>query len=177
MRPVPIILLCSSLISLRLTAQTGDPHPVHPIEDPVAVFATIQLVEPWIAEQIELIEQARGPEQVNAIAGAISARTDSLVRQFRKAFPDEGDGWTMFSLYNGLASAVACENPGLAAVYRSVGTVALYADDDPYRPKAYQALIRLSDHAWSLSKAKNPQRMARLVEKLRADHVDLIADL
>lgn len=145
--------------------------------DSTNVVSAIREAEPWIAQQVEALKRTSNPVERGIIANALSAHTDSLARQFRTVFPDNDDGWMMFSMYNGLASAVACESPGLAAVYRAVASTALYSGNSPYRPAMYQALRSISDRAWSLARAKRPERVERLLEKLDADRLDLVVAL
>lgn len=168
-----LILLATGPIAFASEPCKAQPCP----EDSAAVTEAIHTIEPWIGEQITALHAATNPEEVRQIANALCMRTDSLARQFRKVFPDNDDGWSLFGLYSGLAAAYSTCAPGLAAVYRAVAASALYSGPDPYRPAAYQALRSISDRAWSLVRAKNPQRKERLLEKLDADRVDLIVAL
>ncbi|MBS1568140.1 MAG: hypothetical protein JST45_01740 [Bacteroidetes bacterium] len=145
--------------------------------DSAAVVEAIHTIEPWIGEQINALHAAINPAEVRGLAHTISLRTDSLARRFRQVFPEEDDGWIMASAYNGLATALDATNPGAGTPYRAIATAFQYSDPAPYRPAMYQALRSISDRAWSLARAKNPQRAARLLEKLDADRVDLVVAL
>lgn len=170
--------ICLIPIPIVGHAFAGDPVPVGTAaKDSAAIVEAIRQVEPWIAKELGGIENTSDITQVQAIASKIAQRTDSLAKRFRTVFPDDDDGWMMFGIYSGLAAAVDACNPGLAAVYRSSAAVALYSGEDPFRPPLYHALITISDRAWSLSHAKRAGRSERLIDKLRADHVDLITAL
>ncbi len=137
----------------------------------------IHTIEPWIGEQVTALHAATNPEEVRQIANMLSLRTDSLAHRFKEVFPEEQDGWITASAYNGLAAALDATSPGAGAAYRGIAAAVQYSDPDPYRPPMYQALQSISDRAWSLARAKKPQRVERLLGKLDADRVDLIATL
>ncbi|MGB3525874.1 MAG: hypothetical protein WBB32_07915 [Flavobacteriales bacterium] len=145
--------------------------------DSVAIVEAIRRAEPWIADQLDAMKTSTDPAEVQARAMELSQRTDSLARQFRKVFPDNDEGWMLFGMYSGLAAASDACAPGLAAVYRASAAAALFSGDSPYRPEMYQALNSISEQAWSLARAKRPERSQRLLEKLTAEYLDLIFSL
>ncbi len=170
---IPLLLLTASA-----SAFASEPCKEQPCAaDPAAVVEANRTIEPWIGEQINAIHAATNPEEVRQVANALSLRTDSLTRQFREVFPDNDDGWSKFGLYSGLAAAYSTCAPALAAAYNALAASALYSGPDPYRPAIYEALRSISDRAWQLARAKNPQRAERLLEKLDADRVDLVLAL
>lgn len=166
------------LLTAGASAFASEPCKEQPCPaDSAAVVEAIHTIEPWIGEQINALHAATDPATVRELAHAISLRTDSLAMCFRQVFPEEDDGWIMATAYNGLAAALDATNPGAGAAYRGVAAVLQYSDPTPYRPAMYQALRSISDRAWSLARTKNPQRAARLLEKLDADRVDLVVAL
>ena len=144
-----------------------------PVEAAAAVVVAFHANEPWIGERINALHTATNPAEVRLLADELSKRTDSMACRFRQVFPEKDDGSIMASTYNGLAAALDATDPGAGAAYRGVAAVLQYSDPAPYRPAMYQALRSISDRAWSLARAKNPQRMQRLLEKLDADRVTL----
>lgn len=169
-----------SLVAIALVghAFAGEPEDAcSATMDSAAIVEAIHQVEPWIAKELDAIQNTSDIVQIQAIASKISQRTDSLAKRFRTVFPDNEADWAMFSLYSGLAAATDACNPGLAAVYRGSAAVALYSGVSPYRPSLYQALHAISDRSCALAHAKREVRSQRLIEKLRADHVDLITAL
>jgi hypothetical protein len=173
--------MCSRIIfsaSLAFLAQgsaaQGPLEPSRSSSDSVAIVEAIHRTEPWIADQLEAMKISTDPVEIRALAMDLSQRTDSLAGQFRKVFPDNDDGWMLFGLYSGLAAASVASAPGLAAVYRSSAATALYSGDSPYRPEMYKSLNSISERAWSLARSKRPERSQRLLDKLTAEHLDLI---
>lgn len=123
------------------------------------------------------MRQASNPTQVHHAATLVAQHSDSLATRFRQVFPADDDGWTQFSLYNGLASAISGDSPGLAAVYRATGTALLFGADDPYRPSVYRTVATISELSAELARTRKPERKARLLEKLEAARIDLIVAL
>ncbi|MDX9750846.1 MAG: hypothetical protein RBT71_07170 [Flavobacteriales bacterium] len=174
------IRLVFSLLALTAgpMAMASEPCKEQPCTvDSAAVVEAIHTLEPWIGEQINALHTATNPAEVRTLANALHARTDSLARRFRETFPDNDDGWSLFGLYSGMAAAYGTCAPALAAVYNTAAVTALYSGTNPYRPDMYQALQSISDRAWQLARARNPQRAKRLLEKLDADRVDLVLAL
>ncbi len=176
---MPVRLVLSYLLlATGPIAFAGEPCKEQPCAaDSAAVVAAIHTIEPWIGEQINALHTAQDPEEVRQLAAALSLRTDSLARCFRQVFPEEDDGWIMATAYNGLAAALNATNPGAGAAYRGIAAAVQYSDPDPYRPAMYKALRSIADRAWALARAKDPKRVERLLEKLDADHMDLVVAL
>ena len=170
---IPLLVLMVSASAFASEPCKEQPCPA----DSAAVVEAIHTIEPWIGDQINTLHAATNPAEVRELAQVLSLRTDSLARQFREVFPANDDDWSLFGLYSGLAAAYSTCAPALAASYNALAASALYSGSDPYRPAMYQALQSISDRAWSLAQAKNPQRAARLLEKLDADRVDLVMAL
>lgn len=166
------------LINSSAGTFAGEPCKEQPCPaDSAAVVQAMHNIEPWIAAQIEALHAAKDPAHVQQLSQALSDRTDSLARRFRQVFPEEDDGWMLASTYNGLAAVLDATTPGAGTPFQAIAAAYQYSDPDPYRPDLYQALNAISERAWSLARATNPERVKRLLEKLDADHVDLVVAL
>lgn len=163
------------LFAVRTVASA--PGQAQPREDSTAVVQALQAIVPWINAQVDRLEQTSDPVELRHTARQLAERTDSLAHAFREIFPAADDGYVTASAFNGLAAALDASCPGLAAAYRSMGAAMQYSDPDPYRPDLYRAVQTIADRANSLARAKNKTRIARLLEKLEADRVDLIVAL
>lgn len=143
--------------------------------DSAEVVEAIHAMAPWLGQQLVELENATTPEQSRRLALLIAERTDSLTNRFREVFPDDDDGIMLFSLYNGLAAALGCSEPALAAMYRTMGTAALFSGYSPYRPASYRALFALSEQAWEMARATRPARKHRLLGQLQGSYAELVA--
>ncbi|MCO6481242.1 MAG: hypothetical protein J5I62_00465 [Flavobacteriales bacterium] len=143
--------------------------------DSAEVVNAVRQVEPWLGDRLTELENATTPEQSRRLAIRIAERTDSLASRFREVFPDDDDGMALYSMYNGLAAAFSCTDPGLAGVYRTMGTAALFSGDSPYRPASYRALFALSEQAWEMARATRPARKHRLLGQLQGSYAELVA--
>lgn len=166
------------LILVATRSLAGTPCREQPCpEDSAAVVQALHAMAPWISTQVNLLQQASSPVELRRTAARLSERTDSLARRFREVFPAEDDDYMTGVVFNALAAGLDASCPGLAAAYRSVGTAMQFSDPDPYRPDPYRAVQAISERARSLARAKNDARIARLLEKLDSDRVDLIVAL
>lgn len=145
--------------------------------DSTALVQGIHSTAPWIADQVLALHATRDPAQRKLLADALADSTGALTRRWRQVFPEEDDGWLMASTYNGLAAVFDAGTPGAGAPYRAIAAAFENSDPIPYRPDMYHALEAISNHAWSLARAKHPQRVQRLLGKLDAANVDLVVAL
>lgn len=143
--------------------------------DSTEVVEAIHTIGPWLGQRIAELENASTPEQSRRLALLIAERTDGLTSRFREVFPDDDDGIMLFGMFNGLAAALGCSEPALAAAYRAMGTAALYSGDSPYRPASYHALSALSELAWEMAHATRAVRKQHLLGQLRDTYAELVA--
>lgn len=143
--------------------------------DSTEVVEAIHTIGPWLGQRIAELENASTPEQSRRLALLIAEQTDVLASRFRDVFPDDDDGIMLFGVFNGLAAALGCSDPALAAAYRTAGTAALYSGDSPYRPASYRALYALSEQAWEMARATRPARKHRLLGQLQGTYAELVA--
>lgn len=143
--------------------------------DSTKVVEAIHAMAPWLGQQLVELENATTPVQSRRLALLIAERTDSLANRFREVFPDDDDGIMLFSVYNGLAAALGCSEPALAAMYRTMGTAALFSGDSPYRPASYLALSALSEQAWEMARATRAARKHRLLGQMQSTYTELVA--
>ncbi|MCB0774454.1 MAG: hypothetical protein KJZ58_12365 [Flavobacteriales bacterium] len=143
--------------------------------DSAEAVQAIHALRPWLGQQLVDLEHATTPEQSRRLAIRIAERTDSVASRFRAVFPDDDDGMMLYSVYTGLAAAVAGSDPGMSSVYQAVGNAALFSGDSPYRPTSYRALSTLSEKAREMARATRPARKHRLLGQLQGTYAELVA--
>lgn len=130
------------------------------------VQSELSALRAFLAERMGDLDKSASAEGHRVIARSMEERIVAWRQLVRDTWPDHDNGYSAYIINSSLANSVGCSQPGLSAFYQFMATQALLNHKDPYRPMPYTALGHMQEFLFSLSRAKNPERIQRLRTKV-----------